>query len=340
MKIIRWPVLAVTVLSAALGASAEWEDSADYPYPVPAGLQKPFVPADNPMSDAKVDLGKKLYFDKRLSADGTVSCATCHNPQKGWTDQLPVSTGIKGQKGGRSAPTVLNSAFMDVQFWDGRAPSLEEQAKGPIQNPIEMGFTHAAMVATLSKLAGYKPLFKAAFGTEEINVDRVAKAIAAFERTVLTGNAPYDRSQGGDDKALSPAALRGLALFFGKANCSVCHSGFNFSNSDFHNLGVGMGKKDPDLGRFVVTQVESQRGAFKTPTLRNLRDTAPYMHDGSQKTLEEVVEFYNQGGEKNPWLDKEIRPLNLTAAEKKDLIEFLGALNGDKVDTPEPVLPQ
>ncbi|HMX43672.1 MAG TPA: c-type cytochrome, partial [Elusimicrobiota bacterium] len=156
----------------------------------------------------------------------------------------------------------------------------------------------------------------------------------------LTGNAPYDRSQAGDDKALSPAALRGLALFFGKANCSVCHSGFNFSNSDFHNLGVGMGRKDPDLGRFVETKVESHRGAFKTPTLRNLRDTAPYMHDGSQKTLEEVVEFYNKGGEKNPWLDKEIRPLKLTAAEKKDLIEFLGALNGDKVDTPEPVLPQ
>lgn len=334
-----WAVVAAVGLSVGL-ARAEWEEGAEYPYPVPVGLQKPFVPADNPVTDAKVDLGKALYFDQRLSADGTVSCATCHNPKKGWTDRLPVSAGIKGQKGGRSAPTVLNSAFMELQFWDGRAATLEEQAKGPIQNPIEMGFTHELAVSALSKVRGYRPMFKAAFGDEAVTIDRVAQAIAAFERTVLTGNAPYDLGQAGDARAMSPAAQRGLKLFFGKANCSVCHTGFNFSNSDFHNIGVGMDKPNPDLGRYEIVKIDEKRGAFKTPTLRNLRDTAPYMHDGSQKTLEEVVEFYDRGGEKNPWLDKEIKPLNLTAAEKKDLVEFLDALNGDRVEIEAPALPR
>lgn len=319
--------------------TAEWEESAEYPYPVPLGLQKPRVPADNPVTDAKVDLGKKLYFDKRLSADGTISCATCHDPKKGWTDQAKVSTGIRGQKGGVSAPTVLNSAFMDLQFWDGRAASLEEQAKGPIENPVEMGFTHAAATTTLAAIAGYPPLFEKAFGTSEITIDRVAQAIAAFERTVLTGNAPYDRFEAGDKRALSASAQRGLQLFFGKANCSVCHSGFNFSDSDFHNLGVGMMAKVPHLGRHAQTKEDRHRGAFKTPTLRNLSDTAPYMHDGSEATLEDVMAFYNRGGVKNPWLDKEMKPLNLTAREIKDLVNFMNALNGDKGIVEEPALP-
>ncbi|MBL0059440.1 MAG: cytochrome-c peroxidase [Elusimicrobia bacterium] len=321
------------------GAVAEWEESADYPYPVPTGLKKPPVPTDNPLSDAKVALGKALYFDTRLSADKTVSCATCHNPKKGWTDQAPVSTGIRGQKGARSAPSVLNSAYYDKQFWDGRAPSLEEQAKGPIQNPIEMGNTHEAAVATLRGIPGYGPLFEQAFGSSEITIDRVAQAIASFERTVLTGNSPYDLYEAGDKKALSASAQRGLKLFFGKANCSVCHTGFNFSNSDFHNIGVGMTAKDPDLGREKETKDMAHRGAFKTPTLRNLAHTAPYMHDGSEKTLESVVEYYNKGGFPNPWRDKEMKPLGLTKAEKKDLVNFLKSLNGDKVEIKAPPLP-
>lgn len=318
---------------------AEWTESADYPYAVPLGLQKPEVPMDNPLTDEKVDLGKKLYFDKRLSADGTVSCATCHAPRKGWTDQEKVSTGIGGQKGTVNAPTVLNSAYMEKQFWDGRAASLEEQAKGPIENPIEMGFTHAAATTALAGIPGYPPLFEAAFGTPEVTIDRVAQAIASFERTVLTGNAPYDRYEAGDKKALNASAQRGLKLFFGKANCSVCHSGFNFSNSDFHNLGVGMTKKEPNLGRYNVTKEDRHRGAFKTPTLRNLAATAPYMHDGSESTLETVVDFYDRGGVQNPWLDKEMKPLRLTAREKKDLVSFMDALNGDPVLMEEPTLP-
>lgn len=333
-------LLSAAILATLAGAlSAEWEDAAEYPYAVPVGLQKPRVPADNPVTDAKVDLGKKLYFDKRLSADGTISCATCHDPKKGWTDQAKVSTGIRGQKGGVSAPTVLNSAYMDLQFWDGRAASLEEQAKGPIENPIEMGFTHAAATTALAGIPGYPPLFEKAFGSPVVTIDRAAQAIAAFERTVLTGNAPYDRFEAGDKKALSASARRGLKLFFGKANCSVCHSGFNFSDSDFHNLGVGMTAKEPNLGRFAQTKEDRHRGAFKTPTLRNLSDTDPYMHDGSEATLEDVMAFYNRGGVKNPWLDKEMKPLNLSAREIKDVINFMKALNGDKVLVEEPALP-
>jgi cytochrome c peroxidase len=328
---------ACVLLSGRSGA--EWDEAA-YPYPVPKGLQAPPVPADNPLTDAKVGLGKALYFDARLSADGTVSCATCHDPKQGWTDRSAVSTGIKGQKGGVSAPTVLNSAFMDRQFWDGRAPSLEEQAKGPIENPVEMGFTHAGAVERVKGIRGYRDLFVKAFGDDGVTIDRIAQAIAAFERTVLTGDAPYDRFEAGDATAMPAAAQRGLALFFGKAACSECHSGFNFSNSDFHNIGVGMAAKEPNLGRHAVTKQDKDRGAFKTPTLRNLADTAPYMHDGSQKTLEEVVDYYDRGGEANPWLDRRMKKLGLTAEEKKDLVSFLDALNGGKSDVEPPVLPK
>ncbi|MBI4061783.1 MAG: cytochrome-c peroxidase [Elusimicrobia bacterium] len=335
-------LLVLTVALASPPARADDFGGPEYPYKVPLGLKPPDVPVDNPLDDAKVELGKRLYFDKRLSGDGTVSCATCHDPSKGWTDRAPVSTGIRGQRGARSAPTVLNSAYMDLQFWDGRAKSLEEQAKGPIENPIEMGSTHKGAVARIKKIKGYAPLFKAAFGDARVDIDRIAKAIAAFERTILTGNSPFDRWQAGDKTAMSESAARGFALFndSAKGNCAICHDGFNFTDSDFHNLGVGMKAPAPDLGRFSVTKADKDRGAFKTPTLRNLADTAPYMHDGSEKTLEAVVAFYDKGGEKNQWLDGRIRPLGLTPAEIGDLIAFLNALNGDKVEIPVPELPQ
>ncbi len=337
------PLLALALALSGSPARADDFGGPEYPYKLPLGLKSaPEIPADNPVTDAKVALGKLLYFDKRLSQDGTVSCATCHDPAKGWTDRAPVSTGIRGQKGTRSAPTVLNSAYMDVQFWDGRAKSLEEQAKGPIQNPIEMGSTHELTVRRLAGIKGYAPYFKAAFGDDKVDIDRVAKAIAAFERTVLTGNAPYDRWLAGDKKAMSAAAVRGQALFNNstKGNCAICHDGFNFSDSDFHNLGVGMKAAKPDLGRFEVTKDAKDTGAFKTPTLRNLADTAPYMHDGSEKTLEAVVEFYDKGGEKNPHLDGRIHALHLTPVEKKDIVAFLNALNGDKVEMKAPKLPE
>lgn len=341
----RLALLALALAAAAAGPVLAADDDfggSSYPYKIPLGLKAPDVPSDNPIGDAKVELGKRLYFDKRLSRDGTVACATCHDPKKGWTDQSPVSSGIRAQKGGRSAPTVLNSAYMEVQFWDGRAKSLEEQAKGPIANPVEMGFTHQEMVDRITGLEGYKPYFKKAFGDEVIGIDRVAQAIASFERTVLTGNSPYDKWQAGDKNAMSAAAVRGHALFNDpkKANCAICHDGFNFSDSDFHNLGVGMDAKKPDLGRWEVTKNEKDKGAFKTPTLRNLADTAPYMHDGSEKTLKDVVHFYNVGGRKNQWLDGRIHPLGLTPSEEDDLVAFLGALNGDKHVVEAPELPK
>lgn len=305
--------------------------------PVPLGLLPVQWPKDNPYSPEKAELGKLLYFDARLSADNTVSCASCHSPKYAFTDGAPVSTGIRGQKGGRSAPTVINRAYSLAQFWDGRAPTLEEQAKGPIANPIEMGETHENVVAKLKGIAGYRSLFAQAFGSGEISIDLLAKAIATFERTVLSGNAPYDRYKAGDRKAMTPEQVRGMKVYFDKAKCDQCHEGINFTSNAYHNLGVGMDKPNPDLGRYAVTKSSADRGAFKTPTLRDIARTAPYMHDGSLKTLEEVVDFYDKGGIPNTNLDEKIKPLKLTVQERKDLVAFMQALNGEgwqKIQTP------
>jgi len=302
--------------------------AADMPPKPPLGLAPVEWPKDNPYSKARVDLGRLLYFDRRLSADETVSCASCHDPQMGFTDNAPVSTGIKAQKGGRSAPTVINRVYSMAQFWDGRAASLEEQAKGPIANPIEMGMTHDAAVRRIREIPGYRPLFAKAFGTEDIDIDRIAKAIACFERTVMSGNAPYDRYRRGEKSALSAQQVRGLDIFVNKAKCDQCHEGANFTLNSYHNLGVGIDKPEPDLGRYVVTKDARDWGAFKTPTLREIEHTAPYMHDGSLKTLEEVVEYYDKGGTANKNLDPAIRPLHLTDQDKKDLVAFLKTLSG------------
>jgi cytochrome c peroxidase len=286
-------------------------------------------PKDNPYSQAKWELGRALYFDKRLSADGTVSCASCHMPKLAFADGMPNSVGIRGQRGNRSAPTVINRAYSLAQFWDGRAGTLEDQAKGPMANPIEMGHTHEAIVAELKGIAGYRKLFAAAFGSEEIDIDRAAKAIATFERTVLSGNSPYDRYKAGDKKALTAAQVRGMNVYFDKAKCDQCHEGINFTLNSYHNLGVGMEKANPDVGRYKVTQRPEDWGAFKTPTLRDISKTAPYMHDGSLKTLEEVVEYYDKGGTPNKNLDERMVKLNLTAQDKSDLVAFLRALDGE-----------
>jgi len=296
---------------------------------VPLGLLPIQWPADNPYSKEKVELGRLLYFDKRLSADGSLACADCHHPKFAFADGNPVSTGIKGQKGGRSAPTVFNRAYSLAQFWDGRAATLEEQAKGPMANPIEMGNTHQALVSKLRDIPGYKTRFKAVFGSDTIDIDHVAKAIATFERTVLSGNSPYDQYKAGKKNALTAQQVRGMQIFFGKGRCDACHEGINFTTNAYHNLGIGTDKPKPDEGRFIVTKNEADWGAFKTPTLREVALTAPYMHDGSFKTLEEVVDFYDKGAIPNKNLDKSIRKLNLTADEKKDLIAFLRSLNGE-----------
>lgn len=330
MRTRRICCLFATVLTV-MPAVAQTRKTAAKPAPpkAPLGLLPVIWPNDNPYSPEKAELGKFLYFDKRLSADNSVACATCHDPKFAFTDGRPVSTGIKGQTGGRSAPTVLNRAFSLAQFWDGRAPTLEEQAKGPIANPIEMGHTHENVVKRLKEIPGYRALFAKAFGTEDFTIDHVAQAIATFERTLLSGNSPYDRYKAGDKKAMTPEQIRGMDVYFNKAKCDQCHEGMNFTSNMFANIGIGTDKPDPDVGRYAVTKDPKDWGAFKTPTLREIARTAPYMHDGSLKTLEEVVEYYNKGGNKNKNLDERMKPLNLTDQEKKDLVAFLHALSGE-----------
>ncbi len=312
-----------------LGAALVVGQSSKDTFKVPLGLTPILWPKDNPYTAAKAELGRLLYYDKRLSADNTVACASCHAAEKAFTDNLPVSLGIKGQKGGVSAPTVINRGYGMLQFWDGRANSLEAQAVGPMANPLEMGHTHEGVVSRLRKIAGYRELFKKSFGTEEFDLDMIAKAIATFERTVVSGNAPYDKYRAGNKSALSASQIRGLNVYFNKAKCDACHEGPNFTANSFHNLGVGSQKATPDEGRFAVTKDPADWGAFKTPTLREIAKTAPYMHDGSLATLEEVVDYYDKGGVKNKNLDERLKPLNLTAQEKKDLVEFMKSLSGE-----------
>jgi len=330
----------------------------------PLGLPEVPVPADNPLNPGKVLLGKKLFNDKRFSADGTVSCNTCHSPDKAFTDGLKVSKGIRGQEGTRNAPTVINAAYYTSQFWDGRAPSLEEQSKGPFTNPVEHGLKNFdPILETVRSDRTYTALFKKTFGVApgDITIDHVAKAIAAFERSIISGNSPFDRYlYGKDSTAMSPAAVRGLEVFRLKGRCVDCHTigqtSAIFTDNKFHNIGVGFSRIDAklmdivdayrmknesgreldtdiltsdaisELGRFAVTLDPSDIGRFKTPSLRNIAVTGPYMHDGSMDSLEEVVELYNEGGEDNPMLDGGIRPLRLTEHEKADLVEFMKAL--------------
>lgn len=320
------------------------------------GLEK------NPMTRAKIELGRQLYFDVRLSSDGTVSCASCHHPQEGFSRHTQFGIGVNGQEGGRNSPASYNRILSDAQFWDGRADSLEAQAVGPIANPIEMGNSHATCVKTLQEIPGYKAQFEKIFPDMGVNIDAVGLAIAAFERAIVTGPTPYDHREAfkkfasleaedledmkeddpefyseylslkkeAADNPMSASAVRGQTLFFGKkASCSNCHVGANLADEKHHNLGVGMGVDKPDLGRYEVTKNEVDKGAFKTPTIRNVALTAPYMHDGSQRTLEEVVEHYNKGGTPNKWLSEKITPLKLTAQEKLDLVEFMRACTGD-----------
>jgi cytochrome c peroxidase len=343
---LAWIAPALFLMAAsAADTTAPAKPAASKPQPakakredirVPLGLLPIQWPVENPYSKAKADLGKLLYFDKRLSADSSLSCATCHHPKFAFADGAAVSTGIKGQKGGRSAPTVLNRAYSLAQFWDGRAATLEDQAKGPMINPIEMGHTHDAIVTRLRQIPGYRPLFKTAFGTEDFDIDHVAKAIATFERTVLSGNSPYDRWKAADKKAMTPEQVRGMNVYFNKAKCDQCHEGINFTTNAYHNLGIGTDKPEPDEGRFIVTKNPADWGAFKTPTLREIANTAPYMHDGRFKTLDEVVDFYDKGGIPNKNLDKTMKKLNLTAEEKKDLVAFLHALSGEGWRIEEP----
>ncbi len=309
---------------------------------IPLGLPLFEVPPDNLMTAEKIELGKKLFFDTNLSSDRSMSCATCHDEQTGWSNGQAFAVGIDGTVGTRNTPTLFNVAYNRFQFWDGRAATLEKQALGPILNPAEMMLTsHEEIVARVSEKPEYHELFSKAFD-DGITPTNVAKAIASFERTILAGDAPYDRFQNGDLDSLSPSAQRGMKLFFGgRARCGACHPAPFFTDSLFYNLGVGMDKDNPDLGRRNVTNMESSTGKFKTPTLRNIAMTAPYMHDGSMKTLDEVMEFYIKGGHKNPYLDGDVVKIRMNAEEKQELITFMveGLTSSDPLDRPTAMNP-
>jgi cytochrome c peroxidase len=304
----------------------------------PLGLPPVPIPQDNPPTAETIALGRKLFYDPRLSKDDTVSCASCHHPDLVFTDGLRVAKGVGGLTGKRNAPTLLNAAYSPLQFWDGRAASLETQSAFPIADPLEMNQAHDVFVSKIQKDPGYQAEFKQAFGPGAITLAIVEKSLASFERTLLSGNSPFDQYQyGGNKQALSPAAVRGLSIFTDpkRGNCVVCHT-INqnyalFTDGKFHNTGAGVsGAGDfTDLGRVSQTKVAADTGEFKTPTLRNVALTAPYMHDGSLKTLKDVVDFYAGGGNSNPYLDKEIKGLALSAQDRADLVAFLESLNGD-----------
>jgi cytochrome c peroxidase len=306
--------------------------------PAPLGLPPVPIPPDNPPTAETIALGRRLYYDTALSVDHTISCASCHDPKFGFSDGHQFSDGVRNQKGTRNAPTVFNAAYFTTQFWDGRAPSLEKQAEGPVQNPVEMAFTLEGVEKRLSADPSYQAAFDKAFGPGPITYEMVEKCIASFERTVISGNSPFDRYfYGGDKKALSESAKRGLEVFRNpkKGDCAACHLIGDkyalFMDDKFHNIGIGAETEQlADLGRFMVTHIDSDRGAFKTPSLRNIALTAPYFHDGSRKTIKDAIDYYIGGGNSNPHLDKEIHVLDfLTGKERADLQAFLESLTGE-----------
>lgn len=328
------------VAALALATSVAWAAAACAPsrparqslseLPLGASPLVP-VPPDNPLTEAKVELGRRLFFDAQLSRDSTVSCSSCHEPERSFSDGRTVARGIDGKEGTRNVPALINRVYGRSFFWDGRAHSLEEQALLPMVNPDEMGNTHEEILRRLGASGSYRRQFVGAFGADKITEERVAQAIASFVRTLVSGNSPFDRFEHlGDTAALSESARRGLALFRGRARCALCHTGWLFTDERFHNTGVTW--RDGELldsGRFVITGKNVHRGAFKTPTLRDVARTEPYMHDGSLATLEEVVDFYDRGGNINPYQDPDIRPLNMTLQEKESLLAFLRSLSGE-----------
>ena len=309
----------------------------------PLGLPTVIEPDDNPTTPAKVALGRKLFFDKRLSSDNSISCATCHDPSFGFSDPHPVSIGVKGRHGERNSPTLLNVAFISPLMWDGRADTLEEQSTLAFQSSFEFDFP-LDEAATKLRRQGYEELFKQAFG-EDVNSTNIRKALAAYERTLLAGDSPFDRYLfARDTDAISSDAKRGFEVFLA-AKCDSCHlimtEGLHpfalkyvlFTDDKFHNLGVDAGKRRPDPGLYGVTGKQEDWGRFRTPTLRNIALTAPYFHDGSAATLAEVVDFYDRGGNPNRNLDPALRPLKLSPEQKQELVRFLESLTATGAST-------
>jgi cytochrome c peroxidase len=305
---------------------------------IPLGLPPAVIPADNPPTAETIALGRRLFYDPVLSADRSVSCASCHSPQFGFADSRPRSEGVGKKKGTRHSPPVVNAAYFDVQFWDGRSPSLENQAEGPVQNPVEMANTLKAVERRLNADPSYRQQFAEAWGARPITYEMVEKSIASFERTVISGNSPFDRWKYGNDKnAVNAAVKRGFVVFTSKkkADCASCHSVGEkyalFTDNQFHNVGVGVHAGElTDVGLYAVTHHEADKGKFKTPSLRNIALTAPYMSDGSLKDLKQAIDFYIGAGNSNPNLDPKIHVLDfLTGQERADLQAFLNSLTGE-----------
>jgi cytochrome c peroxidase len=314
------PFLFCLLLVGALNAAS--------PQP-PLGLPPVVWPADNPYSASRVELGRNLFFDPRLSSNGKVSCATCHPPEHAFAGGDPPPRGVTGTPLRRRAPTLINRAYGRSQFFDGRAATLEAQTTFPISAPDEMGSSPPAAAGVVSGIAGYAPLFEEAFGDRQVTYDRIVKAIASFERTIVSGNSPYDRFLNGDKHALTPGARRGLEIFERSGECSECHSGYNFTDEKFSSLGIGPDQRPPDLGLGAITGKRRDDGKFKVPTLREVVHTGPYMHDGRDRTLDEVLEFYRKGGQPSRYLDSRIAPFFLDAPAKANLVEFLESLSGE-----------
>jgi cytochrome c peroxidase len=294
-------------------------------------------PKDNPYTPEKAALGKELYFDTRVSVSSAQSCASCHSPSYGWGDGLAVGVGHGMQKLGRHSPTIINAAWGSIFMWDGRLASLEDQALGPIQSAGEMNMPLEKLMKRLDSISEYKPIFARVFPDEGMTPKTLAKAIATYERTVVSERAPFDAWVEGDDKAISEQAKRGFVVFTGKAQCAACHEGWNFTNDGFQD--IGLPSDDVGRGTFVPGVIKMVH-AFKTPGLREIARRGPYMHDGSLATLEDVVEHYDHGGIARPSRSDLMRPLGLTGQEKTDLVAFLKTLSSNLTPTAAPVLPR
>ena len=317
------PALLALAFLAALGPVS----IAEIRLPLGLDLYRP-IPEDNPVTVAKVRLGKRLFGDKLLSRDRSLACKGCHQPKKAFTDGRAKAVGVYGRQGPRRVPSLVNRAYGRAFFWDGRTSTLEEQVVKPIESESEMDLTVDEAVERLQGKKRYRRLFQQAFGREP-NGEDLARALASYVRTIYSGDSPFDRYIYGDRDALTEQQRRGLRAFRGKGNCTACHIGPTFSDEEFHNTGVAWREGElQDEGRFAITGEEDHKGAFKTPTLREVTRTAPYMHDGSLATLENVIDFYSDGGRKNPHLDEEIRPVKFTEQEKNDLLAFLRTLSG------------
>jgi len=305
-------------------ATAAWAESGR---PLGLDLYRP-VPEENPLTPAKVALGRRLFREKALSRDRSLACVNCHQPKRAFTDGRAKAVGVYDRQGPRSVPTLVNRAWGESFFWDGRIPALEQQVLQPIQAESEMDLSVEEALERLRAKKSYVRLFDRTFG-DPVNEENLARALASYVRTIVSGDSPYDRYLFGDASALGEEELAGLRIFRGKGNCTACHTGPTLTDEEFHNTGVAWHDgKFLDDGRFRVTNRPEDRGKFKTPTLREIPRTRPYMHDGSLATLEDVVDFYSDGARKNPNLDQEIRPLHLTPTEKRQLRTFLGTLKG------------